>query len=308
MVERWTPALELEEGLGADLAPVSETHLWGTVRDAAGRATCPVRSVLHGVGARGRRLFLNQAAADGSGLRLLPAGGLTARGAPAVVDVEVLRSSTDADGRAWTVRTDGRTLRWDEDSTLRLTGAATSAALVWRLGGDVPVRYRAQVFRVAGTVGDTPVTGFLGLDRVHLLTGAFYRDDPIARNGLLVAMFSFATEWPDGSVESGVVAVGHDGFGYAAIHRPDQPALVTTDVDVDVVRDEGGYWPLRMDVRIAAERWEWIGDAGLRFVDYGGIENPQVDGRFRRVGDAREPVRWFAQGETVPGHGDRPRG
>jgi hypothetical protein len=31
-----------------------------------------------------------------------------------------------------------------------------------------------------------------------------------------------------------------------------------------------------------------------------------VDGRWRRVGDTREPDVWFAWGEAAPGHGTRP--
>jgi hypothetical protein len=34
---------------------------------------------------------------------------------------------------------------------------------------------------------------------------------------------------------------------------------------------------------------------------------PQVDGRWRRVGDTREPDVWFAWGEAVPASGARPR-
>jgi hypothetical protein len=31
-----------------------------------------------------------------------------------------------------------------------------------------------------------------------------------------------------------------------------------------------------------------------------------VDGRWRRVGDTREPDVWFAWGEAAPSHGSRP--
>jgi hypothetical protein len=41
--------------------------------------------------------------------------------------------------------------------------------------------------------------------------------------------------------------------------------------------------------------------------DLGNIPNPQVDGRWRRVGDTREPDVWFAWGEAVPANGARPR-
>jgi hypothetical protein len=38
----------------------------------------------------------------------------------------------------------------------------------------------------------------------------------------------------------------------------------------------------------------------------GTLKNTQVDGRWRRVGDTREPDVWFAWGETAPAHGRRP--
>jgi len=41
--------------------------------------------------------------------------------------------------------------------------------------------------------------------------------------------------------------------------------------------------------------------------DLGPIPNTQVDGRWRRVGDTREPAVWFAWGEVVSHIGRRPR-
>jgi hypothetical protein len=41
-------------------------------------------------------------------------------------------------------------------------------------------------------------------------------------------------------------------------------------------------------------------------VGLGTLKNPQVDGRWRRVGDKREPDVWFAWGEAAPSHGHRP--
>jgi hypothetical protein len=41
-------------------------------------------------------------------------------------------------------------------------------------------------------------------------------------------------------------------------------------------------------------------------VDLMPIPNPQIEGRWRRAGDTREPAHWFAWGEVAPGHGTTP--
>jgi hypothetical protein len=42
-------------------------------------------------------------------------------------------------------------------------------------------------------------------------------------------------------------------------------------------------------------------------VDLMPIPNPQIEGRWRRVGDDRHPASWFAWGEIAPSHGTRRR-
>ncbi|MGF6743472.1 hypothetical protein [Paraburkholderia atlantica] len=63
-----------------------------------------------------------------------------------------------------------------------------------------------------------------------------------------------------------------------------------------------------MSIRYSAfgDEWEFIPDPKGRLVGLGTLKNPQVDGRWRRVGDTREPDVWFAWGEAAPEHGDRP--
>jgi hypothetical protein len=52
--------------------------------------------------------------------------------------------------------------------------------------------------------------------------------------------------------------------------------------------------------------FEFIPDPRGKMPDLGPIPNPQLDGRWQQVGDAREPDVWFAWGESASAHGARP--
>ena len=64
-----------------------------------------------------------------------------------------------------------------------------------------------------------------------------------------------------------------------------------------------GPWPARIDLTVDGRAWEFIPDARGRMVDLMPIPNPQIEGRWREVGDTREPAHWFAWGEIASGHG-----
>jgi hypothetical protein len=293
-----TPLLRVDY----DLPRPTESHWWGTVRNTSGWTACPIRSAYHDPHRLGRRLLLSVGHGR-DGLRLDPGGATTALGAPAEVEVTPSGTTYRTRGNGWSVRTGGGRIEWSEGDTVTLHGTATCPPCAWSLAN---IDYALQVFEVSGTVLGRHVQGFVGSDQIHLTEGGrFYEDDPITRGKLLVAMFSFANRFADGTIESGALGIGHDGWRYAFIHRTGEPAVATTDVDCDIIRDDG-YWPDRIDVTIAGQPWRWSGDSTGRFTSYGPIDNPQMDGRFQRVGDDRSPIVWFAQGETVPQHGDRP--
>jgi AcrR family transcriptional regulator len=81
----------------------------------------------------------------------------------------------------------------------------------------------------------------------------------------------------------------------------------TTDVDGEVTFDESGYWQTSARFALGSVEYEFLADERGRMPDLGPIPNPQVDGRWQRVGETREPAVWFAWGEAIPGNGTRPR-
>lgn len=81
----------------------------------------------------------------------------------------------------------------------------------------------------------------------------------------------------------------------------------STDVDGEVTFDEANYWQTGARFRMGDSEYEFLPDPRGRMPDLGPIPNPQVDGRWRRVGDTREPDVWFAWGEAVPSNGRTPK-
>ena len=82
---------------------------------------------------------------------------------------------------------------------------------------------------------------------------------------------------------------------------------IDTDVDGEVSFARDRLLADGARFRFGDNEYEFLPDERGRMPDLGPIPNPQVDGRWRRVGDTREPDVWFAWGEAVPanGHADR---
>ena len=73
-----------------------------------------------------------------------------------------------------------------------------------------------------------------------------------------------------------------------------------------MILDGDGPWPERIELMAAGDEWEFLPAATGRMVDLMPIPDPQIEGRWRRAGDTREPAHWFAWGEVAPGHGIAP--
>jgi hypothetical protein len=100
--------------------------------------------------------------------------------------------------------------------------------------------------------------------------------------------------------------LGNDRFGFAILTDEHGNVRITTDVDGEVFFDETNYWQTGARFMMGEAEYEFLPDPRGRMPDLGPIPNPQVDGRWRRVGDTREPDVWFAWGEAVPASGSRP--
>src|SRR5215468_5501724 len=100
--------------------------------------------------------------------------------------------------------------------------------------------------------------------------------------------------------------LGHRQLGFALVYDETGRVTGTTQVDGRVILDGDGPWPERIELTAAGDEWEFLPAATGRMVDLMPIPNPQIEGRWRRVGDTREPAHWFAWGEVAPGHGTTP--
>jgi len=81
--------------------------------------------------------------------------------------------------------------------------------------------------------------------------------------------------------------------------------VVTTCTDVEAIVKSGPdrNFPEAIYLRAGDSLWEFIPDPKGRMPDFLGKSQPstpQNEGRWRRVGDTREPETYWAWGETSP--------
>jgi hypothetical protein len=164
--------------------------------------------------------------------------------------------------------------------------------------------YLSQIYEVEGNVLDRDVHGFIPLDQLWM-HGRVYVDDIFIGKQAEVVWYTWATT--DGSFEGGHFLVGHRRLGFAVVYDEAGRVSATTDVDAAVTLDSDGSWPARIELTAAGQEWEFLPDPRGRMVDLMPIPNPQIEGRWRRPGDTREPAHWSAWGEIAPGHGLTPR-
>jgi hypothetical protein len=285
--------------------PMSQTFLYGTVRDSDANTWSPMRR-LSSDDDYGENLLLQTN--DGSDdIRIHRAGRGTARGHGHVRTLERevlhLESNPDAAGAPFSMQADARTLRWVEEGTLELEGSAVPPGLHWHLPDrDKGMYYLSQIYEVAGAILDREVRGFIPMDQLWM-HGRVYVDDVLIGEQAEVLWYTWATRYTDGSFEGGHFMVGHRRLGFAIVYDEIGRVSATTDVDAHVTLDGAGPWPERIDLTAAGVEWEFLPAPGGRMVDLMPIPNPQIEGRWRRVGDTREPAHWFAWGEIAPSHG-----
>src|SRR5690606_12518138 len=75
----------------------------------------------------------------------------------------------------------------------------------------------------------------------------------------------------------------------------------TTDIEGTAVHKKGSYFLESARIVLEGEeKWEFLPDPKGEMIDFvGGFPiTAQQEGRWRRVGDTREPDRWLAWGES----------
>lgn len=293
------------------------TVCFGTLRGEQGRAT--FRVARHLGRDRGGPLVVVRAPADGAG----PAGGDVNSGGPATWSGSGLREWFD-DGALiyaaaregalpFELRTTSEHLAWSDGDLVSLEGHLVGGAgLQWYDATDPACAYASRAYRVRGSVCDEPVDGFVFLDQRYLPAGYRWRDTPHgARPGPPRVWTTFATEWDDGVVEAGHVAVGERWWQVGLVLSTGAPPTVTTDIALDGAPRA----PFRPDrpVRlvVAGEPWEWVPEPvpGDRGVPGHGTSGPIADGLLRRAEDGgRAPRAWMAWRHDAGGLLDRAAG
>lgn len=281
-----------------------------TARDDEGHMYSFVRSVLAPTGTPNPTKFVFQhTRQDGKNLRidreLIAQQALTEMPKRWMEGDTACWSSIEGEpGNPWELKASGEGIRWLEKGLVDISGKLVGNGLQWFLpGSEWGTYYIQQFYAIEGTILGRPVRGMMSLDQPYLEEGGavHYKKDLIVNNKKHVIWWAFATQYKDGSCDVGSFMVGHDNLGFAILMNEKGEARVTTDIDGSVVHKDGSYFCKSARVILEGkEEWEFLPDPKGDMVDFvGGFPiTAQQEGRWRRVGDTREPDRWYAWGET----------
>jgi hypothetical protein len=285
--------------------PQSQTFVYGSVRDPDGAIWTPMRRFAAGDG--GKERFLLQTSFERDHIGIHAAGAASARSLGVQRSIAdgalVLDSAADDERAPFRITASSESFAWTESGSIDLSGRPVLPSLHWHLPDRTDgMYYLSQLMEVSGTILDRPVRGFIGVDQMWM-DGFVYVDDVFVGHQAEILWYTWATRYQDGTFDGGHFMVGHGGLGFAITYDETGAVNVTSDIDGIVTLDGDGPWPTRIDVVAAGEQWEFLPDPAGRMTDLMPIPNPQIEGRWRRVGDEREPAHWFAWGEIAPGHG-----
>ena len=296
--------------------PPEALYLWGTLRDDEGDLHSIMRRIPHNGRPTSRKRLVVQSTVGGAeALRIHPCGRQSAPHVDPIRelvadDVVEWRSNAGAEGAPFRARWANRTCEWTEEGTFELHGTLVGPGMQWYVPGvRASMAYIATIYQLEGTILGRPCRGFIGFDQVHMYEGGevYQKLDPLIEHGLEHLWYTWATRYTDGSVEAGHFMLGNDRFGFGIVTNEREEVRCTTDVDGEVFFDESGYWHTGARFALGATEYEFLADDRGRMPDLGPIPNPQVEGRWQRVGETRQPEVWFAWGEAVPANGPRPR-
>ncbi len=290
--------------------PLSKSMPFGSVRDEEGNIYSFVRSVMSPGGTPNPTKFLYQSTRlDDCHLRLdqarMALQALTPLPLQSLENDTVHWSSVpDEPGNAWQLSASGESLSWTEDGLFELKGTLIGHGMQWYLPGvDWGTFYVSQLYDLAGTCEGRPVKGVMALDQVYLAEGGaiHFMKDLVVNNKMHILWWSFATIYKDGSFDAGSLMVGHDHLGYAILMDESGAVRCTTSIEGVTRHKPGSYFASEVVVTLeGGEQWEFLPDPKGEMIDFvGGFPiTAQQEGRWRRVGDTREPDRWMAWGES----------
>jgi hypothetical protein len=287
-----------------------KTMPFGCFRDDEGHIYAPVRSLMSPTGTPNPTTFYYQSTRiDGKNLCMdRPRMAAQAQTALPVQTLEgdVCRwrsQPTDA-GNPWEVTASSEAMSWREDGLFDIGGRLLGVGMQWYLPGvDWGTYYASQIYEVFGECLGHKVKGIISVDQAYLVEGGaiHYQKDLVVNNNMHVIWWNFATVYKDGTFDVGSFMVGHQNLGYALLQNEKGEVRTTTKIEGVARHRPGSYFA--DDVRIVLEdneEWEFLPDPKGEMIDFVGgfVVTAQQEGRWRRVGDTREPSHWFAWGET----------
>jgi hypothetical protein len=213
-------------------------------------------------------------------------------------------SLPDETGQPWKISASASHFSWREEGLFDITGKLIGNGMQWYLPGvDWGTFYVSQVYDVAGTCEGRKVKGVIALDQAWMAEGGaiHFQKDLVVNHKMHVIWWTFATIYKDGSWDLGSFMVGHDNLGYAIFQNDKGEVRCTTDIEGQV-RHKPDSWFVE-SARIVLdgkEEWEFLPDPKGEMLDFvGGFPiTAQQEGRWRRVGDTREPDHWMGWGES----------
>jgi hypothetical protein len=300
----------MDDVRGFDGLHLSKSIPYGSVRDEEGYIYSFARSVMSPTGTPNPTRFIYQSTrVDGQHLRMdkqrMAKQALTPMPLQALDGDTVKWSSQPGEeGNPWSLSASKASFAWNEEGLFTLRGAPVGTGLQWYLPGvEWGTFYVSQLFDVSGTCEGRPVKGIIAVDQVYMAEGGavHFKKDLVVNNKKHVIWWTFATIYKDGSFDTGSFMVGHDNLGYAILMDQGGGARTTVEVEGLVHHNDGSYFAGAAKVTLdGGEEWEFVPDAKGEMRDFvGGFPiTAQQEGRWRRVGDTREPDRWMAWGES----------
>jgi hypothetical protein len=310
----YEPRRLLEQRKFFGLQPEAALH-YGTLRDNEGHFYSLTRRFAINKAAGNRDTLLVQSTRnDEGGLkfdRALFEGAATGAGCElgSEGDSAFRRSPKGAAGRAYSIVYAPRTLQWVEEGMMELEGHFCGPGLHWYLPqADAGIYYVSAMFQVAGSLAGRPVRGFIACDQTYMGEGAiqYGAGDPLAGDHTHITWYTWGTRYKDGSFEGGHFSAGHDKWGFALLTTDQEAVTATTNVEGLVRPGSDRNFPDGIVLRVEDALWEFLPDPRGRMPDLLGKSQPstpQNEGRWRRVGDTREPDVHWAWGEINPAFG-----
>lgn len=276
-----------------------EGHIYAFVRalNAPGSSPNPTKFIYQSTRVDNETIRVDKERSAGQALTMFPRRWLEG-------DAACWSSLEGEAGQPWRITASGERFSWKEDGLLDIGGALIGNGMQWYLPGeDWGTFYVSQLYDVAGVCEGRAVKGVIALDQAWMAEGGaiHFQKDLVVNNKMHVIWWSFATIYKDGTWDAGSFMVGHENLGYAIFQNHKGDVYCTTDVEGQVVHKPGSYFVESARIVLEGkEEWEFLPDPKGEMCDFvGGFPiTAQQEGRWRRVGDTREPDRWFGWGES----------